>query len=365
MKTPYYLIDEKKILKNLKIIDQIKTISGAKVVLALKCFSTWSVFDLMKAYLDGTTSSSLYEARLGYEKFGKEVHAYSVAWAPHEICALTNIADKIIFNSVSQLIRYYDEVKGNTLGLRVNPGMSYSHYDLADPARQYSRLGVVDSRQIMSVLDKLSGIMVHFNCDNDDFDAFSCTLDLLAEKYSDILPQLKWMSLGGGVFFTRDNYPIERFSNALKGFSEQFDIQIYLEPGESVITRTGELVTRVLDIVQNEKQIAIVDASIEAHMLDLLIYRLKAQIETGESGQHEYTIAGRSCLAGDVFGEYRFSTPLKIGDTIKIADAAGYTMVKKNWFNGLPMPSIVVRRLDGTMELVRAFDYNDFLNNLS
>ena len=364
MKTPYYLIDEKKILKNLKIIDQIKKTSGAKVVLALKCFSTWSVFDLMSHYLDGTTSSSLYEARLGYEKFGKEVHAYSVAWAPDEICALTGIADKIIFNSVSQLAQYYDEVKGHALGLRVNPGMSYSHFDLADPARQYSRLGVVDTRQIMSVLDKLSGIMVHYNCENDDFDAFARTLDLLAEKYGDILTQLEWMSLGGGLFFTRDNYPIEKFSNALKGFSEQFDIQIYLEPGESVITQTAQLVTSVLDIVHNERQIAIVDASIEAHMLDLLIYRLKAQIET-QTGQHEYTIAGRSCLAGDVFGEYRVPTPLKIGDTIKIADAAGYTMVKKNWFNGLPMPSIVVRRLDGTVELVREFDYNDFMNNLS
>ncbi len=364
MKTPYYLIDEKKILKNLKIIDQIKKTSGAKVVLALKCFSTWSVFDLMSNYLDGTTSSSLYEARLGHEKFGKEVHAYSVAWAPDEICALTGIADKIIFNSVSQLAQYYDEVKGHALGLRVNPGMSYSHFDLADPARQYSRLGVVDTRQIMSVLDKLSGIMVHYNCENDDFEAFSRTLDLLAKKYGDILTQLTWMSLGGGLFFTRDNYPIEKFSNALKGFSEQFDIQIYLEPGESVITQTAQLVTSVLDIVHNEKQIAIVDASIEAHMLDLLIYRLKAQIET-QAGQHEYTIAGRSCLAGDVFGEYGFSAPLKIGDTLKICDAAGYTMVKKNWFNGLPMPSIVVKRLDGTMELVREFDYNDFMNNLS
>lgn len=364
MKTPYYLIDEKKILKNLKIIDQIKKTSGAKVVLALKCFSTWSVFDLMRKYLDGTTSSSLYEARLGYEKFGKEVHAYSVAWAPDEISSLTGIADKIIFNSVSQLDQYYDEVKGHNLGLRVNPGMSYSHYDLADPARQYSRLGVVDTRQIKSVLDKLSGIMVHFNCENDDFDAFARTLDRLAKKYGDILTQLKWMSLGGGLFFTRDNYPIEKFGNALKGFSEQFDIQIYLEPGESVITQTAQLVTRVLDIVHNERQIAIVDASIEAHMLDLLIYRTKAQIEM-QTGSHEFIIAGRSCLAGDVFGEYQFPAPLKVGDTIKIADAAGYTMVKKNWFNGLPMPSIVVRRLDGTMELVRAFDYNDFMNNLS
>jgi carboxynorspermidine decarboxylase len=365
MKTPYYLIDEKKILKNLKIIGQIKAASGAKVVLALKCFSTWSVFDLMKPYLDGTTSSSLYEALLGHEKFGKEVHAYSVAYAPDEICALTGFADKIIFNSVAQLETYYERVKGHFLGLRVNPGMSYSNYDLADPARRYSRLGVVDARQIVPVLDKLSGIMVHFNCDNDNFDAFSRTLDLLAQKYGDILHRLSWMSLGGGLLFTRDDYPVENFSKALKGFGEQFDIQIYLEPGESVITKTATLVTSVLDIVHNEKDIAIVDASIEAHMLDLLIYRLQAQIETSDTGKHEYIIGGRSCLAGDVFGEYRSSTPLKIGDTIKIADAAGYTMVKKNWFNGLPMPSIVVGRLDGTMELVRKFDYNDFMHNLS
>lgn len=365
IKTPYYLIDEKKILRNLKIIDQIKAASGAKVVLALKCFSTWSVFDLMKRYLDGTTSSSLYEARLGHEKFGKEVHAYSVAYAPDDICALTGFADKIIFNSVAQLETYYERVKGHSLGVRVNPGISYSNYDLADPARRYSRLGVIDTRQLLPVLDKLSGIMVHFNCDNDNFDAFAHTLDLLAQKYGDILHKLEWMSLGGGLFFTRDNYPVDRFSKAIKGFGEQFDIQIYLEPGESVITNTAQLVTSVLDIVHNEKDIVIVDASLEAHMLDLLIYRLTAQIEKSGTGKHKYIIAGRSCLAGDVFGEYRFLSPLKIGDTLKIADAAGYTMVKKNWFNGLPMPSIVVVRLDGTMEVVREFDYHDFMHNLS
>lgn len=364
-KTPYYLIDEAKILKNLEVIHQIKQASGAKFILALKCFSTWSVFDLMNKYLDGTTSSSLYEARLGHEKFGKEVHAYSVAYSPDDIRALKGFADKIIFNSVSQLSRYYTDVKEYNIGLRINPGISYSNFDLADPARQYSRLGVADRNHILPVLDQINGVMFHCNCENDNFDTFASSLAHLAEQYGDILHRIDWISLGGGLFFTKENYPVTKFSDILKKFSERFNVQIYLEPGEAVITKTAELVTTVLDIVCNEKNIAIVDASIEAHMLDLLIYRLRAQIEDSGKGDYEYVIAGRSCLAGDIFGEYRFSKPLETGDIVRISDAAGYTMVKKNWFNGLPMPSILVKRLDGTVEIIREFGYSDFLSNLS
>ncbi|SMC53247.1 carboxynorspermidine decarboxylase [Sporomusa malonica] len=363
--TPYYLIDEKKLLRNLQIIEQVRQLSGAKSVLALKCFSTWSVFDLMREYMDGTTSSSLYEARLGFEKFGKETHAYCVGYSQEDILAVAEFADKIIFNSVSQLEKYYDIAKSAKLGLRVNPGISHSHFDLADPARKHSRLGVVDKDILAKQIPRLSGLMFHYNCENDDFEMFSQQLDAIGDSYGDMLRELQWVSLGGGLYFTKEGYPVEKFSKKLADFASEFNVQVYLEPGESAITGCAELVTSVVDVVHNEMDIAIVDASVEGHMLDLLIYRLSAKIEAGEMGNHKYMVAGRSCLAGDVFGTFDFKDKLEIGSEIRFADAAGYTMVKKNWFNGLQMPSIAVCRLDGTVEVVRKFTYSDFLNNLS
>jgi carboxynorspermidine decarboxylase len=362
--TPYYLIDEKKLLKNLKKIEYVKNFSGTKSVLALKCFSTWSVFDLMSKYMDGTTSSSLYEAKLGHEQFGKETHAFSVAYSPKDIRDLKKISDKIIFNSVFQLKMFYKEVEHIDVGLRINPGISYSHFDLADPTRKYSRLGVISIKDIESILDKLNGVMFHYNCENDDFKTFSKMLDKIALKYGEILHKVKWVSLGGGIYFTKDGYPIDKFCEKLKSFSEKYCVQVYLEPGEAAITKSCELVTTVLDIVKNIKDIAIVDASIEAHMLDLLIYRTPAKIDL-DTGKHNYIVTGRSCLAGDVFGQYQFKKKLKIGSIIRFADAAGYTMVKKNWFNGIQMPSIVVKRLNGKVEIIKQFLYDDFLSNLS
>jgi carboxynorspermidine decarboxylase len=363
--TPYYLIDETLLEKNLKIIQYIREISGAKSVLALKCFSTWSVFGLMQQYLDGTTSSSLFEARLGREKMGKEVHAYSVAFSKKDIKSVKKFADKVIFNSISQFIAHSDNVRNLKLGLRVNPGISYSHFDLADPARKYSRLGVSDQTEIMKISPLLSGIMFHFNCENDDFENLSAAIDLIGENYGTLLEKMEWVSLGGGLFFTKDGYPLDAFCEKLKNFSEKFGVQVYLEPGEAAITGCAELVTTVLDIIHNEIDIAIIDASVEAHMLDHLIYHTTPRIAFPEPGRHRVMIAGRTCLAGDVFGKYRLKTRLKIGSEVRIADAAGYTMVKKNWFNGIAMPAIVVRRLDGTMEIVRKFGYKDFKRNLS
>ncbi len=363
--TPYYLLDETRLEKNLQIIEKVRNLSGAKALLALKCFATWGVFPLMRRYLDGTTSSSLFEARLGHEKFGKEVHAYSVGFSKKEVKSLQKIADKVIFNSISQLMTYQQQVQGLPLGLRINPGISYSHFDLADPARKYSRLGATDPKEIEKVLPLLSGVMFHFNCENDDFENLSSAIDFIGEKYASLLKSIAWVSLGGGLFFTKDGYPLEAFCKKLKDFSEQFDLQVYLEPGEAAITQSAELVTTVLDIVHNQIDIAIIDASVEAHMLDHLIYHTNPKIAFPEPGRHPIMIAGRTCLAGDIFGEYRLKNRLKIGDEIRIADAAGYTMVKKNWFNGVAMPTIAVRRLDGTVEIIRKFGYKDFKRSLS
>jgi carboxynorspermidine decarboxylase len=367
MKTPYYLIDESLLLKNLEKIQYIREHSYAKVLLALKCFSTWSVFPLISQYLDGTTSSSLYEARLGYEEFPGEVHAYCVGYSDSDIKEVKGYSDKIIFNSVSQLRRYCYSVEGKEIGLRINPGFSYSHFDLADPARICSRLGVTDinNPDFLQELPRISGLMFHYNCENADFDNFSKSLDRLSAEYGHIIKKVRWISLGGGIYFTQKGYPYRSLAKRLKEFTRELGVQIYLEPGEAVITGAGELVTSVVDVVHNRTNIAIVDASAEAHMLDSIIYNTGTKILSDPRGTHEYTIAGRSCLAGDIFGKGMFKKALHAGDIIRIRDAAGYSMVKTTWFNGLQKPSIVVKRLDGTLETRAVSDYNLFKSTLS
>ena len=396
--TPYYLLDEAAIVANMKIIARLCELSGAKALLALKCFATWGVFDVMQPYLHGTTSSSLNEVRLGYETFGKdkdsdnkkETHAYSVAYSTDEIDEVLNYADKIIFNSISQLNAFKDQAaaKNIPVGLRLNPKTSNSSFIIADPARRFSRLGEHDKDKITAVLADITGVMIHNNCENDSFEAFSASLADIENRFGDILAQLEWVSLGGGIHFIAPDYPLEKLAERLKGFSEKYGVQVYLEPGEASIHGAGSLVTTVLDTMHNEKNLAVVDSSIEAHMLDLLIYRESAPIvavnsdsinissldidptniapisENAKSADNTI-IYGRSCLAGDIFGEYVLPNNLKIGDTVTFGNAAGYTMVKKNWFNGVNMPAIVIRRLDGSIDIQREFDYQDYKASLS
>ena len=362
--TPYYLIDKSALLRNMLIIQRVREQSGAKILLALKCFATWSVFDLMRDYMDGTTSSSLYEVKLGREKFGGETHAYSVAYADHEIDAVVASADKIIFNSISQLDRFADRTAALGRGLRLNPGVSSSGFDLADPARPFSRLGEWDPEKIAAVMDRVNGFMIHNNCENSDFALFERMLDRIEEKFGAMFHKVDWVSLGGGVHFTGEGYPVDAFCDRLKAFSQRYGVQVYLEPGEAAITKSTTLEVTVLDTLFNGKHLAVVDSSVEAHMLDLLIYRQTAKVSPN-AGDHHYMVCGKSCLAGDVFGEFAFDRELKPGDRISIQDAAGYTMVKKNWFNGVQMPSIVVRELDGSLRLVREFSFEDYLSSLS
>jgi len=248
--------------------------------------------------------------------------------------------------------------------LRVNPGVSTSDFDLADPARPFSRLGEHDPRAIDAVADQISGLMFHNNCENDSFDRFDEMLTLIEDRFEAVIHKMKWVSLGGGIHFTGPDYPLDRLAARLKAFAETYGIQVYLEPGEAAITGAATLEVTVLDTMFNGKNLAIVDSSIEAHMLDLLIYREPAKV-TPDAGDHEWMICGKSCLAGDIFGEFRFAAPLKPGDRLSFQDAAGYTMVKKNWFNGVKMPSIAIRELDGSVHMVRDFDYTDFAAALS
>ncbi len=362
--TPYYLIDETALEANLERVDRLRAASGAKCLLALKCFATWSTFAQIAPHMDGTTSSSLNELKLGREKFGGETHAYSVAWSDGEIDEAITNADKMIFNSVSQLERFGDKAKHLPIGLRVNPGVSHSHFDLADPARPFSRLGESDRAKVEAVMDQISGFMLHCNCENDSVEAFSSLLDTIESRIGDLLMQLEWVSLGGGIHFAKPGYDIDALAVRLKAFAEKFGVQVYLEPGDTVVTDTTTLEVSVLDIVENGKAIAIVDSAVEAHMLDLLVYRESGSVAPN-SGPHHYVIAGKSCLAGDVFGEFDFPEKLAIGDTISLLNAGGYTMVKKNWFNGVAMPAIAIRRKNGAIDLVKEFGYADYVASLS
>ncbi|MBC5830231.1 carboxynorspermidine decarboxylase [Vibrio metschnikovii] len=367
LNTPYFMIDEAKLIANLEIAKRLKERSGVKLVLALKCFSTWGVFDIIKPYLDGTTSSGPFEVKLGYEKFGGETHAYSVGYSEQDVKEVADICDKMIFNSQSQLAAYRHLVEGKaSLGLRLNPGVSYAGQDLANPARKYSRLGVQFDKLDTSVFDSINGVMFHMNCENKDVDAFIALLDAISEKFGAYLDKLDWVSLGGGVFFTWPGYDVDKLADALKAFADKHQVQLYLEPGEAIITQTTDLVVTVVDIVDNEMQTAIVDSATEAHRLDTLIYREPASVlEANQQGEHEYVIGSCSCLAGDQFCVAKFAEPLQIGQKLHIMDSAGYTMVKLNWFNGLKMPSVYCERRDGQIIKLNEFGYQDFKRSLS
>ncbi len=368
LRTPYFMIDEHKLLANLQKAQQLKELSGVKLVLALKCFSTWGVFDLIKPYLDGTTSSGPYEVQLGYETFGGETHAYSVGYSEDDVRAVADKCDKLIFNSQSQLAAYRHLVadKPVSLGLRLNPGVSCAGQDLADPARRYSRLGVqadhIDEQAIASV----DGVMFHMNCENKSADAFIALLERISAQFGRHLDKMQWVSLGGGVFFTWPDYERDKLAQALKTFADRHQVQLYLEPGEAIITRTTDLVVTVVDIVENGMKTAIVDSATEAHRLDTLIYNEPATIgEASADGEHEYVIGSCSCLAGDQFCVAKFAQPLTIGQRLHILDSAGYTMVKLNWFNGLKMPAVYCQRADGSIDKLNEFGYADFKRSLS
>ncbi|MBL4829315.1 MAG: carboxynorspermidine decarboxylase [Aliivibrio sp.] len=367
IKTPYFLIDEQKLIANLEIAKTLKERSGVKLVLALKCFSTWGVFDIIKPYLDGTTSSGPYEVKLGHETFGGETHAYSVGYCEEDVIEVAELCDKLIFNSQSQLEAHRHLVEGKaSIGLRLNPGVSCAGQDLADPARRYSRLGVHKNQLKLENIDTIDGVMFHMNCENKSAASFVLLLDQLSEQFGEQLDKLEWVSLGGGVFFTWPGYDLDCLANGLTNFAQRHNVQLYLEPGEALITKTTDLVVTVVDVVDNEMQTAIVDSATEAHRLDTLIYDEPAAIEqANDAGDHQYIIGSCSCLAGDQFCVANFEQPLRIGQRLNILDSAGYTMVKLNWFNGLKMPSIYCKKSSGELKKLNEFGYQDFKRSLS
>lgn len=365
--TPSFVISEARLLANLRQVDALRQLSGAKVVLALKCFSTWGVFGIVRPYVDGTTSSSVYEARLGYETLGGETHAYSVGFSADDMDAVDAFADKVIFNSPSQLLSLGGRLRRcRAVGLRINPEISYARQTLADPARDCSRLGARKSDLVPELLARVNGAMFHFNCENRDVEALRGMLARISDQFAFALDRLEWVSLGGGMLFTAEGYPLEELARLLSEFSRRHGVTVYLEPGEAIVTRTTELIVTVLDIVHNGIPTAIVDSATEAHRLDTLIFNEPAAIGGADpDGRYEYFIGASSCLAGDLFCRTRFSQPLQVGQRLRVLDSGGYTMVKLNWFNGLRMPSIYCQRLDGSLDLINEFSYADFKRSLA
>jgi len=370
LSTPYWLLEEKKLLKNLKLFKYIKDKSGVKILLALKGYALYQSFDLISEYLDGCCASGLHEALLAKEEFKKEVHTYSPAFKEEDLKQIATISNHLVFNSVAQYQRYHQVAKelnpNISLGLRVNPEFSCSPKEIYNPCGANSRLGTTLQNFDISKLDGIEGLHFHALCEQGS-EELEDVVENFEAKFKKYIPQMKWINFGGGHHITKDGYNIEKLIKIITNFKSKYNVEVYLEPGEAVGWRTGVLVTSVLDIVHNGMDIAILDSSAEAHMPDTIIMPYRADVEgASEAGIKPYTyqLAGNTCLAGDIMGDYSFDTPLKIGDKIVFEDQIHYTMVKATTFNGIKLPSIAIKRLDDSIDIVKEFGYEEFKRRL-
>lgn len=368
--TPYFLVDETRLVQNLEILRQVADQAGCKILLAQKAFSMFSCYPLLRRYLAGSTASGLYEARLGKEHFGGETHVFSPAYKPEEFEELLTYADHFVFNSPRQLQKFGPAAKaaGKAVGLRVNPECSTQEgHAIYDPCAPGSRLGTTLANFDESLLPLLDGLHFHTLCEQNS-DDLETTVAAFEEKFGKYLHGLKWINLGGGHHITRKDYDRERLMRIVKHLKDTYQVEVYLEPGEAVVLNAGFLVTSVLETLHNGMDIAILDTSAACHMPDVLEMPYRPPLQnSGESGEKAYTyrLGGPTCLAGDVIGDYSFDAPLNEGDRLVFEDMALYSMVKTNTFNGMPLPAIVWRDANGQEKLVKAFGYEDFKNRLS
>jgi carboxynorspermidine decarboxylase len=370
--SPCYVVDEEALERNVAILDGVQRRTGARVLLALKAFAMFSVFPLIRRRLRGTAASSLHEARLGAEEFGPEVHVCAPAYRDDEFAELLRYAHHVTFNSFAQWRRFRPLVESAPrpvrAGIRVNPEHSEVAVPLYDPCAPGSRLGVTAAEFAGQDLGGLTGLHFHTLCELNA-DALERTLAAVEAKFGAALARLEWVNFGGGHHVTRSDYDVERLCGVVDGFRRRHPhLAVYLEPGEAVALDAGVLVATVLDIVRNRMDIAVLDTSAAAHMPDVLEMPYRPRIEgAAEPGRHPHTyrLGGLTCLAGDVIGDYSFPQPLAAGSRLVLLDMAHYTMVKNNTFNGVRLPSLAVRRSDGSVRVVRAFGYEDYRNRLS
>lgn len=363
--TPCYVVDEERIVRNLEILNNVEKRTGCKILLAQKAFSCYHIYPKIREYVSGTACSGLYEARLGYEEMGGENHVFSAAYRENEIDEMISYCGHIIFNSFSQLDKYRDRVlkAGRKIGLRVNPECSTQEgHEIYDPCSPKSRLGITNANFDRNDLRGVSGLHFHTLCEQNS-DALAETLDAVEQKFGDVLSSLEWINFGGGHHITRDDYDIPLLEKCIRRMQEKYGLEVFLEPGEAFALNAGYLVTEILDITHNDMPIAILDTSAACHMPDVLEMPYRPPLfGSGEAGSLEYTyrLGSQTCLAGDVIGEYSFDKPLEVGGRLVFGDMAIYSMVKNNTFNGMPLPSILLLKKDGTTETLRSFSYEDF-----
>ena len=375
LRTPCYVIQEAKIRENLEILRGICEDTGCRILLAQKAFSMYSLYPLIGEYLDGATASGLYEARLGYEEMGKENHIFSPAYREDEMDEILTYCGHIIFNSPAQLRKYREKVRraGRSMGLRINPECSTQEgHAIYDPCAPFSRLGTTEEKFRSGMTEEdiasLDGLHFHTLCEQNA-DDLAKTLDAVEERFGDVLHRMKWLKFGGGHHITRADYDRELLKECILRMKEKYGLEIYLEPGEAVALNAGLLITEVLEIAENGMEIAILDTSAACHMPDVLEMPYRPPLKNaGEPGDprkpYVYRLAGPTCLAGDVIGDYSFEDPLQRGSRLEFQDMAIYTMVKNNTFNGMKLPDIVLEKPDGTCVTVRSFGYEDFKSRL-
>lgn len=382
LRTPCYVIQEEKLKENLQILKDLRERTGCRILLAQKAFSMYSVYPLIGEYLDGTTASGLYEARLGYEEMGRENHIFSPAYREEEMEEVLKYCGHVVFNSPAQLKKYRERAKqaGRSIGLRVNPERSTQEgHAIYDPCAPFSRLGTTAEQFRRELTDEeirsLDGIHFHTLCEQNA-DALAETLEAVEEKFGDYLYHMKWVNFGGGHHITRKDYDRALLEKCIRHVKETYDVEVYLEPGEAVALDAGILLTQVLEIVENGMKIAILDTSAACHMPDVLEMPYRPPLKDAgepEKGEAEgapargtadrpyvYRLAGPTCLAGDVIGDYTFRQQLQPGDRLEFQDMAIYTMVKNNTFNGMKLPDIILERENGDCQAIRKFGYEDF-----
>ncbi len=368
--TPSYVIDEALLRNNLEIMHSVMERTGCEILLAQKAYSMYSTYPLIGKYLSGTTASSLFEAKLGAEEMGKEVHIFSPAYKEQEFDEILGLCDHIVFNSIAQWEKYKEKVlnssKQVSCGLRINPEYSEIETDMYNPCFTGSRFGIKISALVDVDLDGIEGLHFHTMCEQNS-DVLERTLRVVEEKFGHLMSQMKWINFGGGHHITRRDYDIETLVSCINHVKETYPVQVYLEPGEAVALNAGFLVSTVLELNENGIPLAIMDTSASCHMPDVLEMPYRPNIlESGQPGEFPYTyrLGGPTCLAGDVIGDYSFKEPLKIGDRLVFCDMAIYSMVKNNTFNGINLPSIYLNTETEGIKLIKHFGYEDFKSRL-
>lgn len=371
LQTPCYVVDEEKIIDNLKILQRVEKESGCHILLAQKAFSMFSLYPLIGEYISGTTASGLYEARLGAQEMGKENHVFAPAYKEEHMKELVKICDHIIFNSFAQYEKYKEMCKDVSVGIRINPMYSTQEgHAIYDPCAPGSRLGVVREQfreDLKYGEGGIEGLHFHTLCEQNAEDLVK-TFRAVEEQFGPWLHKVKWLNMGGGHHITRPDYQVEVLIELILYIKEKYDVEVYLEPGEAIALNAGYLVTEVMDKVQNTCEILVLDASAACHMPDVLEMPYRPPLRGGyPAGEKPFTyrLSSLTCLAGDVIGDYSFEKEIKVGDRLVFEDMAIYSMVKNNTFNGIPLPDIVLFTGNKEYKLIRRFSYEDFKGRLS